>query len=85
MRFMPLRRSNCLCFIIILLLVMCCIGELGDKGKGLFYCRPTKTWGMHLDDPRMDPLLAKCAELRMPVSIHVADPYWPWMPPITGS
>ena len=56
------------------------VGELGDKGKGLFYCRPTKAWGMHLDDPRMDPLLAKCAELRMPVSIHVADPYWMYLP-----
>ena len=40
------------------------VGELGDKGKGLFYCRP-QAWGMHLDDPRMDPLLEKCAELKM--------------------
>ena len=56
------------------------VGELGDKGKGLFYCRPTKAFGMHLDDPRMDPLLAKCAELRMPVNIHVADPYWMYLP-----
>jgi predicted TIM-barrel fold metal-dependent hydrolase len=56
------------------------VGELGDKGKGLFYCRPTKAWGMHLDDPRMDPLLEKCAELRMPVNIHVADPYWMYLP-----
>jgi len=56
------------------------VGELGDKGKGLFYCRPTKALGMHLDDPRMDPLLAKCAELRMPVNIHVADPYWMYLP-----
>lgn len=35
------------------------VGELGDKGKGLFYCKP-QAWGMHLDDPRMDPLLEKC-------------------------
>jgi predicted TIM-barrel fold metal-dependent hydrolase len=56
------------------------VGELGDKGKGLFYCRPTKAWGMHLDDPRMDPLLEKCAELKMPVNIHVADPYWMYLP-----
>ena len=56
------------------------VGELGDKGKGLFYCRPTKAWGMHLDDPRMDPLLEKCAELGMPVNIHVADPYWMYLP-----
>lgn len=52
------------------------VGELGDKGKGLFYSKPTKAWGMHSDDPRMDPLFAKCAELRMPVNIHIADPYW---------
>jgi uncharacterized protein len=56
------------------------VGELGDKGKGLFYSRPTKAWGMHLDDVRMDPLLAKCAELKMPVNIHVADPYWMYEP-----
>ena len=35
---------------------------------------------MHLDDPRMDPLLEKCAELKMPVNIHVADPYWMSLP-----
>jgi predicted TIM-barrel fold metal-dependent hydrolase len=56
------------------------VGELGDKGKGLFYCRPTKAWGMHLDDARMDPLLEKCAELGMPINIHVADPYWMYLP-----
>lgn len=55
------------------------VGELGDKGKGLFYCKP-QAWGMHLDDPRMDPLLEKCAELKMPVNIHVADPYWMYLP-----
>lgn len=51
------------------------VGELGDKGKGLFYCKP-QAWGMHLDDARMDPILQKCAELNMPVNIHVADPKW---------
>ncbi|MFH1717563.1 MAG: amidohydrolase family protein [Planctomycetota bacterium] len=56
------------------------VGELGDKGKGLFYSRPTKALGMHLDDPRMDPVLEKCAELEMPVNIHVADPYWMYQP-----
>jgi uncharacterized protein len=56
------------------------VGELGDKGKGLFYSKPTKAWGMHLDDPRMDPLLQKCAELKLPVSIHVADPKWMYEP-----
>lgn len=52
------------------------IGELGDKGKGLFYSHPTKAWGMHLDDKRMDPILEKAGELDMPINIHVAEPYW---------
>jgi len=51
------------------------VGELGDKGKGLFYCDPPAL-GMHSDDPRMDPLFEKCAELDLPVNIHVADPKW---------
>jgi len=55
------------------------VGELGDKGKGLFYCQPP-AWGMHLDDPRMDALLEKCAELGMPINIHVADPIWMYQP-----
>ena len=56
------------------------VGELGDKGKGLFYSKPTKALGMHLDDERMDPILEKCAELGMPVNIHVADPKWMYEP-----
>ncbi|HPG38950.1 MAG TPA: amidohydrolase family protein [bacterium] len=51
------------------------VGELGDKGKGMFYC-DVKAWGMHLDDPRMDLLLEKCADLKMPINIHIADPIW---------
>ena len=52
------------------------VGELGDKGRGLFYSRPTRAFGMHPDDPRMDPLFEKCAELKLPVNVHVADPIW---------
>ena len=55
------------------------VGELGDKGKGLYYCTPP-AYGMHLDDPRMDPLLEKCAELGMPINIHVAEPIWFYQP-----
>jgi uncharacterized protein len=51
------------------------VGELGDKGKGLFYGKP-EAWGMHPDDPRMIPVFSACAELGMPVNIHVADPKW---------
>ena len=56
------------------------VGELGDKGKGLFYSNPTAAYGMHIDDPRMDLLLKRCGELNMPVSIHVAEPIWMYMP-----
>lgn len=52
------------------------VGELGDKGKGLFYSSPTKAYGMHPDDPRMDPIFDECAKLHMPVNIHIADPMW---------
>lgn len=51
------------------------VGELGDKGKGLYFCNPP-AWGMHIDDPRMDPILKECAKLRIPVSIHVGEPQW---------
>lgn len=62
------------------------VGELGDKGLGMAYSnlfakKPgTKAKGMHLDDPRMDPLLEKCAEIGLPVNIHVADPIWMYQP-----
>ncbi|WP_233752648.1 amidohydrolase family protein [Flavilitoribacter nigricans] len=52
------------------------VGELGDKGKGLFYSKPTPAYGMHIDDPRMKPLIEKCGELGIPISIHVAEPIW---------
>lgn len=52
------------------------VGELGDKGKGLFYSRPTKAFGMHINDPKMKPLIEKCGELNIPISIHVAEPIW---------
>jgi predicted TIM-barrel fold metal-dependent hydrolase len=52
------------------------VGELGDKGLGEFYSEPVPAMGMHYDDPRMKPLYDKCAELHMPINIHVADPIW---------
>jgi len=56
------------------------VGELGDKGSGELYSQPVPAVGMHIDDPRMKPLLQKCAELKMPVSIHVAEPMWMYEP-----
>lgn len=57
------------------------VGELGDKGLGEFYSRPVPGYGLHIDDPRLKPLLEKCAELHMPVSIHVAEDAWMYLPP----
>ena len=55
------------------------VGEISDKGKGL-YAGPMKAYGLRLDDPKMDPLLEKCAELGMPINIHVAEPIWMYQP-----
>ncbi len=55
------------------------VGELGDKGEGLVYGKVPAP-GMHLEDPRMDPLLEKCADLGMPINIHVGDPIWMYQP-----
>lgn len=52
------------------------VGELGDKGEGEIYSKPTPGKGLHIDDPQMKPLLEKCAELHMPISIHVAEDEW---------
>jgi uncharacterized protein len=54
------------------------VGELSDKGRGLG--STTNTPGMHMDDPRLDPLLEKCAELRMPVNVHVGEDQWMYEP-----
>lgn len=56
------------------------IGELGDKGEGLLYSQPTQAFGLHIDDERMKPLIKKCGELGMPINIHVAEPYWMYLP-----
>jgi predicted TIM-barrel fold metal-dependent hydrolase len=49
------------------------VGEEGDKGKGVDF---GKAPGLHFDDSRMDPLFTRCAELGLPVNVHVADPIW---------
>jgi len=49
------------------------VGEEGDKGLGMKFGRAK---GLHFDDPKVAPLLDRCADLGVPVSIHVADPIW---------
>jgi predicted TIM-barrel fold metal-dependent hydrolase len=56
------------------------VGELGDKGLGELYSRPVPGYGVHIDDPRLQPLLRRCGELHMPVSIHVAEDSWMYLP-----
>ena len=55
------------------------IGEIHDKGQGLRSGKSNAP-GMHPDDARMDAVWEKAAELRMPVSLHVADPIWMYQP-----
>jgi hypothetical protein len=31
------------------------VGELGDKGEGELYSKPTPGYGLHIDDPQMKP------------------------------
>jgi predicted TIM-barrel fold metal-dependent hydrolase len=59
------------------------VGEVRDKGAGLDMgsdaVTPVKQ--LHFDDKRLDPVWKKCAELGIPVSIHVADHPSAWQPP----
>lgn len=47
------------------------VGEISDKGTGYRGVEP-----MHLDDPRMDPVLEKIADLGLPINVHMGDPQW---------
>jgi predicted TIM-barrel fold metal-dependent hydrolase len=49
------------------------VGEITDKGSGL---SPGKGPAMHLDDPRMDQILEKLADLGLPINVHTGDPKW---------
>ena len=52
------------------------VGEISDKGSGLRGASPV----MHIDDPRMDPILEKLADLKMPINFHCGDPKWMYEP-----
>jgi uncharacterized protein len=57
------------------------VGELIDKGFGLTK-EPNlpRNKRLHPDDSRLDAFWEKCAELKMPVSLHVADHPSCWTP-----
>ena len=62
------------------------VGELSDKGMGFAVPSepganlPRGSARLHPDDPRLDAFWEKCAELKMPVNIHVADHPSCWKP-----
>src|ERR1035441_3875317 len=67
------------------------VGELHNKGNGLDASVGTEQGSLHMpaeftgpgphpDDSRMDSLFQKCGELGMPVSLHVSDPIWTYLP-----
>ncbi|MFZ0281364.1 MAG: amidohydrolase family protein [Bacteroidales bacterium] len=53
------------------------VGEISDKGSGLLR---GSSPSIHLDDPRMDPILEKLADLRLPINAHTGDPIWMYEP-----
>lgn len=55
------------------------VGEISDKGLGVIN-QSAKAPGMHIDDPRLDSIYEKCAELRLPINIHIGEPIWFYLP-----
>jgi hypothetical protein len=66
------------------------VGEMSDKGWGLmpsvlaakaFQGQPvSRDRRLHADDPRLEAVWEKCAELKMPVNLHIADHPSCWRP-----
>jgi predicted TIM-barrel fold metal-dependent hydrolase len=59
------------------------VGELSDKGSGLARGGDSVPRGqrLHPDDPRLDLFWKKCAELKLPINLHIADHPSAWRPP----
>jgi predicted TIM-barrel fold metal-dependent hydrolase len=58
----------------------CGVGELTDKGNGLTETVLPRNKRLHPDDVRLDAFWEKCAELKMPVNLHIADHPSCWTP-----
>ncbi len=59
------------------------VGELSDKGWGFngSSAHPLpRNQRLHPDDPRLDLFWKKCAELKLPVNVHIADHPSCWQP-----
>jgi predicted TIM-barrel fold metal-dependent hydrolase len=59
----------------------CGVGEISDKGYGITRDRSLpRNKRLHPDDDRLDAFWDKCAELNIPVILHVADHPSCWTP-----
>lgn len=57
------------------------VGEITDKGLGVTRDpNLDRDQRLHFDDPRLDLFWDKCAELNMPVNVHIADHPSAWEP-----
>lgn len=59
------------------------VGEITDKGWGLEASEKNalpRAQRLRVDDPRLDAFWDKCAELNMPVNLHLADHPSCWQP-----
>jgi predicted TIM-barrel fold metal-dependent hydrolase len=57
------------------------VGELSDKGAGLTRSSDLpRDKRLHPDDPRLDAFWRKCADLNLPINLHVADHPSCWKP-----
>ena len=57
------------------------VGEISDKGYGITgesELQPDER--LHPDDPRLDAFWRKCADLKIPINLHVADHPSCWTP-----
>jgi uncharacterized protein len=52
----------------------------GEGGEGRAQQPRTPVQGFHPDAPQLDAIWEKCADLGMPVNLHVSDPYWSYLP-----
>lgn len=56
------------------------IGEITDKGSGMQRGSLPREKRLHPDDPRLDAVWQKCAELKIPANVHIADHPSCWQP-----
>jgi len=52
----------------------------GEAAGGRSQQPRTPVQGFHPDAPQLDAIWEKCADLGMPVNLHVSDPYWSYLP-----